>query len=154
MRYIRILLLYTVGGAWLFIMAVLALVIDSAGRVHRWLRVAVFVFVWSSASAQQPTDPLYKQDTAYHMPAMANELEYVGPIDTLFGFAVVLVAFEPKAYSGAEKKGGVEYALQPFPAYALKWKKGFRDAEFFYLSGVRIPSSDVFLFKIRELPKD
>lgn len=148
MRYIRILLLYTVGGAWLFIMAVLALVIDSAGRVHRWLRVSVFVLVVSSAAAQQPTEPLYTP------PAGTNELEYTGPIDTLFGFAVVLVAFEPKAYSGAEKKGGVEYALQPFPAYALKWKKGFRDAEFFHLSGVRIPSSDVFLFKIRELPKD
>lgn len=146
---------YLFFSLWMLPMLLVAAATDATTWVakiwRRWRLCALLVIGYTGCSAQ-PT--LVSPADALQWGNGLNELEYVGTADTLWGFAVVLVTFDPERYTTTKDQGGVVYGIQPYPAYALRWQKGFGDAEFYYLSGVRIPAEKVFLFKITTIPKD
>ena len=141
MRY----LILAIATLSLLFMAAIASLIDGCAWIARRLSVCALLLLPLCAAAQTPTlaDPIG-----------LNQLEYTGTTDTLWGFVLVLTAFDPATYSDTieVKRGGVVYGVQPFPAYCLRWKGNGhtpRSPEFYHLNGTLIKPETVFLFKVR-----
>lgn len=161
MRYF----LFPFAVLWLVFMAVAACLIQSGywlqvaadklkqwatGWASRWY-VALWLIFWGyAAQAQQPT--LLSPPP----PNGTNALEYTGSVDTLWGFAILIVEYQPQVMrlDKAFPEGETEYALQPVPAYCVGWRPTMSAAQFFRRdTGQKIDPARVVWFKLI-MPKE